>query len=436
MPGTTVAYGVAAVDAGGNVGPAATVNLAVPDPTPPGAPGKVAAKLTKDGKVHLSWAAASDNGRVASYRILRAGKRIAQGAALAFVDKSAKPGSGSTVLYSVVAVDLAGNVGPAGKAKPLRAALLRKLGASALKVTRVTVGERELVRVKGKLSDSKARCRLRIGTGTWHACKAKPNGAFIVNLPPKDATPVTLSLRDSLGRTKLQTLRVPSGTAACSPRARGIAAGRSAPKQAVMKLITSRRSALASVAASFVLLALPSLAGAHPGAGPELVQRSGQFVILHADERDGTSTREPMLMNGLRQTPVRAPADVWIEPGSRVRLEGTMRNGALVVGDTLTAVKELAPARLASDTSQAPSTETTAVVQFTFSDQSAGALPANPDATMNTDPKSLERLLPRAELRPDHVPDDGVRARAARRSPPRPAARTRASTTGRSKPRT
>lgn len=209
VPGTTVAYGVAAIDAGGNVGPAATVSLVIPDPTPPGAPGKVAAKLSKDGKVRLSWAAASDNGRVASYRILRAGTRIASGTALAYVDKAAKPGSGSTVVYSVVAVDLAGNAGPAGKAKPLRAALLRKLGASGLKVARVTVGEQELVRVKGKVSDAQARCRLRIGAVAWHACKAKPTGAFVVNLPPKGTTPVTLSLRDSLGRTKLQTLRVP-----------------------------------------------------------------------------------------------------------------------------------------------------------------------------------------------------------------------------------
>ena len=123
---------MAAIDAGGNVGPAATVSLAIPDPTPPGAPAKVTARLTKDGKVHLAWAAATDNGKVASYRVLRAGKRIASGDSLAFVDKNAKPGSGSTVLYSVVAVDLAGNVGAAGKAKPLRAALLRKLGVADL----------------------------------------------------------------------------------------------------------------------------------------------------------------------------------------------------------------------------------------------------------------------------------------------------------------
>jgi chitodextrinase len=209
VPGTTVAYAVAAVDAGGNVGPAATVGLAVPDPTPPSAPTRVAARVTRDGKVHVSWAAATDNGKVASYRVLRAGQRIASGDGLAFVDKAARPGSGSTVVYSVAAVDLAGNVGRAGKARPLRAALLRKLAASALKLRRVTVGQRELVRVKGKVSDARAHCRLRIGGGAWHGCKAKASGAFAVNLPPRGTTPVMLSLRDSLGRVKLQTLRVP-----------------------------------------------------------------------------------------------------------------------------------------------------------------------------------------------------------------------------------
>ena len=209
VPGTTVAYGVAAIDAGGNVGPAATAKLAIPDTTPPAAPAKMTAKLSKNGSVQLTWAAATDNGRVASYRVLRNGTAIASGNDLSFVDKAARPGSGSTVIYSVVALDLSGNVGPATKAAPLRAALLRKLAASSLKVTRVTVGTRALVRVKGKVSDVQARCRLRIGSGSWHACKAKPSGAFIVNLPARGTTPVTLSLKDQLGRTKQQTLRVP-----------------------------------------------------------------------------------------------------------------------------------------------------------------------------------------------------------------------------------
>ena len=66
VPGTTVSYTVAAVDAGGNIGPAAAVSLAIPDTAPPGAPPKVTAKVTKKGQVQLAWGAATDNGRVAS----------------------------------------------------------------------------------------------------------------------------------------------------------------------------------------------------------------------------------------------------------------------------------------------------------------------------------------------------------------------------------
>src|SRR3954465_14401534 len=112
-----------------------------------------------------------------------------------------------------------------------------------------------------------------------------------------------------------------------------------------MKLTLRSRAALAAGAAGAALLPLPAFAGANPGSGPELVRRSGQFVILHADGRDGSATRQPMLVDGLRQTPVRA-GDVWIEPGSRVRLEGAMQDGTLVLGDTLSAVRQLAPARL------------------------------------------------------------------------------------------
>ena len=57
-------------------------------------------------------------------------RAIAQAKRAPYVDKKPKPGNGSTVTYSVVAVDLAGNLSPPGQAKPLRAALLRKLGAS------------------------------------------------------------------------------------------------------------------------------------------------------------------------------------------------------------------------------------------------------------------------------------------------------------------
>jgi hypothetical protein len=209
VPGTHVGYTVAAIDAAGNVGPAATVSLAIPDTTPPTAPPGVTARLTKDGKVHLSWGSATDDGRVAGYRVRRAGRLISSGPARTYVDRSPKPGSGSTVSYSVVAFDLAGNVGPAGNARPLRAALLRKLAVSNLRVASLTLGARALVRVKGTLSDAKAVCRLRVGHGAWSACKARAGGSFDVSLRTHGAEAVTISLRDALGRVKLQKLRVP-----------------------------------------------------------------------------------------------------------------------------------------------------------------------------------------------------------------------------------
>src|SRR5258706_4346877 len=142
-------------------------------------------------------------------------------------------------------------------------------------------------------------------------------------------------------------------------------------------------------AAVVVLLALPGLASANPGTGPELVQRSGRFVILHADERDGSAVQRWMLADGLRSTPVRAPSGVWIEPGSRVRLDGTMQNRTLVLADSLTAVTQLAPSPNARNgTSAAPSTETTAVVMFYFHNQTSSGPPTGPtaEATMTTNP--------------------------------------------------
>ena len=108
----------------------------------------------------------------------------------------------------MVAVDVAGTTSQPGSAPPLRAALLRALGASHLKAVRARSGKRRLVRVKGVVSDAEAVCRVRVAGGAWQPCKAAPSGAFAVNLPARGKKPVTLSLRDELGRVKLQTLRV------------------------------------------------------------------------------------------------------------------------------------------------------------------------------------------------------------------------------------
>src|SRR5215210_4189725 len=107
-------------------------------------------------------------------------------------------------------------------------------------------------------------------------------------------------------------------------------------------VVLRKRLTFAAGVTTLVLLALPSLASANPGTGPELVQRSGRFVVLHADRLDGTSTRHSTLVSGSDRLSVRAEDDVWIEPGAKVRLEGTMQNGALVVADSESAVTQLA----------------------------------------------------------------------------------------------
>jgi hypothetical protein len=207
-PGATLTYAVSAVDTAGNVGSPATVSVTLPDTAAPTAPVNVTAKVSLDGQVHIAWGASTDNVVVTSYRILRAGTGIGQLNALAYVDKTPSAGTGATVVYSVVAFDAVGNAGPPGLARPLRAALLRKLGASHLKVSRAKASR--LVRVRGILSDVKASCRLRSGHGSaWHKCKVSASGSFSVSLRGTRTKQLTLALRDELGRVRLQTLRVP-----------------------------------------------------------------------------------------------------------------------------------------------------------------------------------------------------------------------------------
>jgi hypothetical protein len=205
-PGATVNYAVTASDAAGNIGLPATIAVTLPDTVAPSVPANVTATVSRDGRVHVAWAAATDNVGVVSYRVLRDGTGIAQPTAASYVDTAPRPGSGATVSYSVVAFDQVGNASAPGAALPLRAALLRQLGASHLKVKRAR--RSTLVQVTGILSDARAICRLRLGRGTWHRCKVKQNSAFAVSARGKRVKQATLSLRDELGRVRLQTLRV------------------------------------------------------------------------------------------------------------------------------------------------------------------------------------------------------------------------------------
>lgn len=207
-PGATVTYAVTAVDATGNVGEPATVSVTLPDTIAPSAPVNVTATVSRDGQVHIAWGASTDNVGVTSYRILRAGTGIAQANVTSFVDRTPRSGTGATVTYSVVAFDLVGNASAPGVAKPLRAALLRTLGAAHLKARRAKGSA--LVRVTGSVSDVKAVCRVRLGHAKWRRCAVKASGAFSAKLRGTGASQVTLALRDELGRKRVLTLRVRS----------------------------------------------------------------------------------------------------------------------------------------------------------------------------------------------------------------------------------
>jgi hypothetical protein len=208
-PGTTVTYGVTAVDASGNAGPAASVSVLVPDTQAPTTPANVVAVAAKDGRVHLAWDAAGDDSGVAGYRVLRDGTALATVSVTTYVDGAPKPGTAATIAYAVVAFDRFGNESRPGSAAPVRAALLRTLGATHVRAVRVKGGGgRKRVRVSGIVSDAKARCRLRVGARSAHDCKARANGAFSVTLAGGGSAPVTLLLSDALGRVRLQTLRV------------------------------------------------------------------------------------------------------------------------------------------------------------------------------------------------------------------------------------
>src|ERR1700710_1632355 len=107
-----------------------------------------------------------------------------------------------------------------------------------------------------------------------------------------------------------------------------------------MGYLRKRFSIAAWAATALALLALPSLASANPGTGPELVQRSGRLVVVHGDNRDGTSSEQWTLMSGASHLAVHAPDDVWITPGTPVKLEGTLVGDTLRLADSETAVKE------------------------------------------------------------------------------------------------
>ncbi len=114
--GKTYTYGIAAVDAAGNVSATATIS-ATPkssrDVTPPTAPPSFAA-TAGDRQVALSWGAASDDVGVVYYELRRDGAAIAFQEGRTFTDLSLA--NGTTYSYTVLAIDAAGNTSPVSTA--------------------------------------------------------------------------------------------------------------------------------------------------------------------------------------------------------------------------------------------------------------------------------------------------------------------------------
>jgi chitodextrinase len=94
---------------------------AVQDVSPPTAPSPLAAAAISPTRVDLSWAAATDDVRVAGYRVFRAGAELATTSETTYTDTAVLPGT--SYAYHVVAYDDSGKVSPpsntAGAITPL-----------------------------------------------------------------------------------------------------------------------------------------------------------------------------------------------------------------------------------------------------------------------------------------------------------------------------
>ena len=91
----------------GDVGPVGVTVANATDTTAPGPPGDLTASVDGPRQVSLTWSAATDNVAVTSYEISRDGSVLNATGALGYVDTSIAPGT--TVTYSVVAIDPSGN---------------------------------------------------------------------------------------------------------------------------------------------------------------------------------------------------------------------------------------------------------------------------------------------------------------------------------------
>lgn len=109
--GTTYVYTVAAVDAAGNASAASAplpVTTLAPDVTPPSVPTGLVATGTTGTSTTISWSASTDDEAMAGYRVFRDGVQVGTPTSTSFPDSGLT--GGVTYVYTVRAVDAAGNV--------------------------------------------------------------------------------------------------------------------------------------------------------------------------------------------------------------------------------------------------------------------------------------------------------------------------------------
>jgi chitodextrinase len=105
--GIALTYQVRALDGWGNVGPAASAGLTLPDVTGPTLGGPLGLTVASDGTINVSWPAATDNVAVSGYTVSRDGAQVATTPNASYAD--AGLAQARTYQYSVTALDTATN---------------------------------------------------------------------------------------------------------------------------------------------------------------------------------------------------------------------------------------------------------------------------------------------------------------------------------------
>jgi chitodextrinase len=105
---TTYTYKVLAADANGNLsGFSEPKTVTTPDTVAPTVPGTPAGEALSTTQIKLSWPAATDNVKIAGYRIFRNGSLVGNSLLTQYVNSGLTPST--TYSYTVVAVDTMGN---------------------------------------------------------------------------------------------------------------------------------------------------------------------------------------------------------------------------------------------------------------------------------------------------------------------------------------